>query len=376
MTTAAVLINVDDHEAARYARNRILSGAGFTVHDAATGAEALALADTHQPDLILLDIHLPDIHGIEVCRRLKRREHDASFMVLQISASAIAAVNAKEALDAGADGYLMEPVDPDVLVATVNALLRLRKTERALAHAKLELEAVNKELQRSNQDLKHFAFAASHDLQEPLRTIAIFVQLIEKELRDTLTDQQKGYFHEVLSGAGRLKTLIHTLLEYSQVSQEGRPQSMVDVTQALAAAVSNLRQSLEVAGCTVEVLSDLPLVWCDSPHLVSVFHNLLSNALKYRKADGDLLVKIHAKQSSPGEWTIGIQDNGMGIPARYHDQIFEPFKRLHGSEIPGTGLGLALCRRIIEAHGGRIWVESAAGEGATFFVTLRAATEC
>jgi len=178
----AVLLNVDDHESARYARSRILSSAGFSVHDASNGEETLALAEKHHPDLILLDVHLPDVNGIEVCRRLRQSHRDSPVMILQISASALSAAHAKEALDAGADAYLMEPVDPDVLVATVKALLRLHRAERSLIHANRQLEIVNKELQRSNQDLQHFAFAASHDLQEPLRTISTFVGLIEPEL--------------------------------------------------------------------------------------------------------------------------------------------------------------------------------------------------
>ncbi len=121
MTSTPILLNVDDHEAARYARSRILSSAGFQVHEAGTGEEALAKADEHRPDLILLDVHLPDINGIAVCRRLKEGQQDRPVMVIQISASALTAAHAKEALDAGADVYLMEPIDPDVLVATVKS---------------------------------------------------------------------------------------------------------------------------------------------------------------------------------------------------------------------------------------------------------------
>jgi signal transduction histidine kinase len=114
-------------------------------------------------------------------------------------------------------------------------------------------------------------------------------------------------------------------------------------------------------------------VWGDFTNLVSVFHNLISNSLKYRRPDHASIIQIEAKQSSPIEWTIRVNDNGIGIAPKYHLQIFEPFKRLHGSEIPGTGIGLALCRRIVEAHGGRIWVESVPGHGATFCFTLRSA---
>ncbi len=369
----AVLLNVDDHESARYARSRILSSAGFSVHDASNGEETLALAEKHHPDLILLDVHLPDVNGIEVCRRLKQSQRDSPVMILQISASALSAAHAKEALDAGADAYLMEPVDPDVLVATVKALLRLHQAERSLIHANRQLEIVNKELQRSNQDLQHFAFAASHDLQEPLRTISTFVGLIEQELKDSITEQQKGYFERVFSGADRMRVLIRDLLAYSQVGREDRPKSIVELKAAVSDAISNLREQVEEAGGKIEIPDDLPSVWGDSTHLVSVFHNVISNSLKYRRPNVAPVVQIQAEQSSPVEWIIRVKDNGIGISTEYYQQIFEPFKRLHGSEIPGTGIGLAMCRRIIEAQGGHIWVESVLGEGTTLCLTLRAA---
>lgn len=373
MTPMTVILNVDDHEAARYSRSRILAAAGFRVHDACNGQETLALAKKHRPDLILLDVHLPDVNGIEVCRMLRQARLDSPVMILQISASALSAAHAKEALDAGADAYLMEPVDPDVLIATVRALLRLHHAERSLLHANRQLEIVNKELQRSNQDLQQFAFAASHDLQEPLRAISIFAQLIGRELIDKLTEEQKGYFERVLDGTNRMQTLIRDLLAYSQVGREDRPQGIVEVRAALDAAVSNLSQKLDATASTVEIPASLPTVWGDFANLVSVFYNLLSNALKYRNQESALVVHVSAEQSSPEEWTICLKDNGVGIDPKYHQQIFEPFKRLHGSEIPGTGLGLALCKRIIEAYGGRMWVDSAAGEGATFCMTFRAA---
>jgi signal transduction histidine kinase len=370
---SAVLLNVDDHEGTRYARNRILSSAGFCVHNASNGEETLALSEKHHPDLILLDVHLPDFSGIEVCRRLKQTQRNSSVMVLQISASALSAAHAKEALDAGADAYLAEPVDPDVLVATVKALLRLHQSEQMLLNANRQLEIVNKELQRSNQDLQHFAFAASHDLQEPLRTISTFTGLIEQELKDVLTEQQQGYFERVFAGTDRMRALIRDLLAYSQVGREDRPQSIVELKTAVSAAMSDLLEQVEETGGKIEVADDLPFVWGDSTHFVSVFHNLISNSLKYRKADAAPMIKIQAVKSSPIEWTICVKDNGIGISAQYHQHIFEPFKRLHGSEIPGTGIGLAMCRRIIEAQGGRIWVESVPGEGTTICMTCRAA---
>jgi len=373
MSSNQIILNVDDHEAARYARSRILSSEGFRVLEASTGGEALAQAIEHHPDLILLDVHLPDVDGIEVCRRLKLEQQERPIMVLQISASALSPMHAKEALDAGADAYLMEPVDPDVLVATVRAMLRLHEAERALVHANRQLEIVNRELKRSNQDLQQFAFAASHDLQQPLRAISTLTEVIEQEIGDKLTQQQKTHFAMVLAGAAQMRMLIADLLAYSQVGREGRPQSVTSVEKALSVAALNMREDLKEVGCKLEIADDLPSVLTDFTHLISVFSNLLSNALKYRTPGETPIIQVRAEQSSPAEWTIRVQDNGTGIPAEYQEQIFLPFKRLHGPEIAGTGIGLALCRRIVEASGGRIWAESAPGEGTTVCFTLHAA---
>jgi two-component system, sensor histidine kinase and response regulator len=371
MKPMAVLLNVDDHEASRYARSRILSSAGFRVHSAGSGAETLELAEKHQPDLVLLDVHLPDLSGVEVCRKLKRARH-SSLMVLQISASALSAAHAKEALDAGADAYLMEPVDPDVLVATVKALLRLHQAERSLMDANLQLESVNKELQRSNEDLQQFAFAASHDLQEPLRTVSVFTQLIEEEIGDQLTDVQKSHFERVIDGTKRMQALINDLLAYSQVGREHREHSIVELGSVVSEVTSSLAEQIKEAEGTIEIRQTLPRVWGDFANLVSLFHNLLSNCLKYRRPDRPLVVQILAEKRSAEEWAIRVADNGIGIAEKYQQQIFEPFKRLHGPEIPGTGIGLALCKRIVEMSGGRIGVESTIDQGTTFVFTLRA----
>jgi len=373
MTTPAVLLNVDDNDPARYARGRILSSAGFSVHEAGTGRDALALVEKHRPDLVLLDVHLPDIHGIEVCRRMKENAGNSPVMILQISASAISPSHAKAALDAGADAYLMEPVDPDVLVATVRAMLRLHGAERSLALANRQLAIVNKELQRSNEDLQQFAFAASHDLQEPLRAITTFTELIEEGMKDRLSVTEEGYLANILAGTRRMGVLIRDLLAYSQVGREDRLQGAVDLHQVLAWALANLAEQIEETGSRIDLPPNLPTVWGDFAHLGLVFQNLLSNSIKYRSPDRATVVEIYAQQTSPAEWTIRVKDNGIGIAPQYYERIFGPFKRLHGSEIPGSGIGLALCRRIVDAHGGRIWVDSVLDEGTIFSLALPAA---
>jgi two-component system, sensor histidine kinase and response regulator len=369
---SAVLLNVDDHGPARYARGRLLSSAGFKVFDAATGQEAIDLVKRHRPDLVLLDMHLPDTTGIEVCRHMKQATEE-SLIVVQITASALTPSHATAALDAGADAYLTEPVDPDVLVATVRAMLRLHNAERSLAHANRQLEIVNRELQRSNEDLQQFAFAASHDLQEPLRAITAYTQILAESLRSKLSDAEKSYFDNVVAGAGRMKVLIRDLLAYSQVGREDRVHEVVSLAEVFSWARANLAEQIERTCTQVALPPDPPMVWGDFAHLGLVFQNLFSNAIKYRKPDVPAMVTVSSEALSPGEWLVRVQDNGIGLSEDYFDQIFAPFKRLHGPDIPGTGIGLALCRRIITAHGGRIWVESALGEGSTFSLTLRAA---
>src|SRR5687767_8876994 len=173
-TASASLLNVDDFEPGRYARTRLLQQAGYTVFEASNGTDGLALVRRKRPALVLLDVNLPDISGLEVCRQIKQDSETSSTMVLQISASAIAPSDWVSALDTGADTYLVEPVPPPVLLATVRALLRIGHAERALQKA-------NSELARSNEDLAAFATIASHDLQEPLRTINTMTSLLVRK---------------------------------------------------------------------------------------------------------------------------------------------------------------------------------------------------
>lgn len=368
MTKQAVIINVDDNAPGRYAKGHALSRAGFTVYDASTGAEAMELATKYHPDLMLLDVNLPDIGGIEVCRRLKASADSASILVLQISASAIAAPQATTALNSGADGYLTEPVDPDVLVATVGSLLRLRKAERALAAANTQLSVLNADLRRSNEDLQQFAFIASHDLQEPLRNVISFSDLLERSARNRLGTEERDYLRFIVQSAYRMRVLIDDLLRYSQIGQQTKISGSIDLNVVLQWAIENLQQPIQEAGACVNA-EVLPVVTGDERQLVQLLQNLVGNAVKYRRPDVAPLVRITAERQNQ-HWIIRVQDNGIGIESEYREAIFAPFKRLHGMEVPGSGIGLAVCRRVVEAHDGQIWLESIPGQGSTFSFTL------
>jgi two-component system sensor histidine kinase/response regulator len=368
VSRAATIINVDDNEPSRYVKAHILSRAGFLVHDAATGTDGLKLVAEQNPDLVLLDVNLPDVHGLEVCRKIKSSPGGASIIVLQISASATAAPNATAALEIGADAYLIEPVDPDVLVATVKALLRLRKAERELAVANKRLHSLNSELQRSNEDLEQFAFAASHDLQEPLRTITSFASLLERAAGTKLTIEEREYLGYISEGSRRMRSLIDDLLNYSKVGQKPKLSHTMDLSTALAWALENLRECISESKAEIS-FDPLPCVAGDEAQLGHVFQNLISNAIKYARPGVNPTVHVSAAKEKD-HWLIVVRDNGIGIESTYSQVIFGAFKRLHGKEAPGTGLGLAVCRRVIEAHGGRIWVESTPGQGSTFSFTL------
>lgn len=369
MPKPEIIINVDDNEAARYAKGRHLSHAGFAVYNAGTGSEALRLFAEHNPDLVLLDVNLPDMNGIEVCQHVKSTPRGSSVIVLQISASAIAAPQASAALNSGADAYLTEPIEPDVLIATVRALLRLRKAERELSTANDRLKLLNKELYRSNEDLQQFAFAASHDLQEPLRTVTSFVTLLERTAGPKLTGDEQEYLRYIADGSRRMRALIDDLLRYSQVGQEPASIEAVDLNAVLLSVMENLRESL-LESATEIIRDPLPSVSGDEAQLGQVFQNLISNAIKYSRPGVRPVVHLSAATEGDDHLVIMVRDNGLGIESDYLQQIFAPFKRLHGKEISGTGMGLAICRRVIEAHGGRIWVESTLGEGSTFYFSL------
>ncbi|HXJ43331.1 MAG TPA: ATP-binding protein [Bryobacteraceae bacterium] len=374
----AVLLNVDDNEPARYARSRILEQAGFNVHEAATGSDALRLVDELRPDMVLLDVNLPDLNGIEVCRQIKAHGDTAAIIVLQISASGTSAPHPTAALNTGDDSCLTEPVDPNVLIATVRALLRVRAAERALAAANkelswknAELEELNQTLKRSNEDLQHFAYIASHDLQEPLRTICTHVQLLDALAASRFDKPERELFTSVVDAALRMSMLIRDVLAYARIGEEAAPLVAMPLSAAVESALMDLSESVAITGAIVEVAGDLPNVQGDSSQLSRVLQNLVGNALKYRKPAITPYIRITADPPANSFTVIHVSDNGIGIADEYLEKIFFPFKRLHGREIPGSGIGLAICRRIVEGHGGRIWAESRPELGSKFSFTLR-----
>lgn len=240
-----------------------------------------------------------------------------------------------------------------------------------------ELNALARDLLRSNQELEQFAYVASHDLQEPLRMVSSYTQLLADRYEDRLDQDARDFIGYAVDGANRMQRLIQDLLAYSRVTTRGGEMIEVDMHEVLAEALRNLHAAVVESGALVST-DELPSVLGDRPQLVQLMQNLLSNALKFRIAERPPRIHVEAFecQNAEGFWTFSVSDNGIGIEERFFSKIFVIFQRLHGrQEYPGTGIGLALCKCIIERHGGEIWVQSTPGKGSTFLFTLPRITQ-
>ena len=239
-------------------------------------------------------------------------------------------------------------------------------TERKMAEEILKLKL--EELARSNAELEQFAYVSSHDLQEPLRMISSYLQLLQRRYQGKLDDKADKYIYFAVDGAARMQTLINDLLEFSRVATRAKEPEPTDSEFILNQTLSNLELYIRQNNASVSH-DPLPEVIADSTQLAQVFQNLIINGIKFNSGARP---RIHiSSERKAKEWIFSVKDNGIGIDPQYAEKIFEVFKRLHNKEkYPGTGIGLAICKKIIELHGGRIWVESELDKGTIFYFTL------
>lgn len=383
------ILIVDDTPENLRLLSTMLIDSGYQVRRAINGKMALMGVKSAPPDLILLDIMMPDMNGYEVCQHLKASNETAQIPVIFLSALN-EAIDKVKAFSVGGADYITKPFQiEEVLIRIENQLtiqrqqhkitqqnLQLMKqnfqlmqeiTERQ--QAQYELQQLNQELKRSNDELEQFAYIASHDLQSPLQVIVGNADMLSWKYENRLGADADRYINQIVDAGMRMKQLIQDLLEYSRVGKRTCDLQPTECKTVLEEALANLHEEIALSGAVI-TYEELPTPIADRAQLMRLFQNLINNAIKFRRPDVTPLVKISSEYRA-GEWIVGIHDNGIGIEPQDFDRIFEIFQRLHNSdEYPGTGIGMAICKKIVERHGGRIWLESEVGVGTTFYFTL------
>ena len=361
----AHVLLVDDDESNRDILSRQLQRVGCTVTTAEDGETALEILARQKFDLLLLDVIMPGVDGLATLQNV--RALHPSLPVIMISALD-EMESVRKCLQLGAEDYLLKPFDPVLLHSGLAATLdrsRLREAERERTRA---LEEALEQLQEVNKDLQQFAYAASHDLQSPIRTVTTMSQLLSRRYQGKIDPDADELIESITGAMRRLNELVDDLLAYSRLSGRGQEApAEFPLHAAVEIALANMDEQLRTAGALVDV-GDLPMVTGRRTHFVQLFQNLIGNSIKYRGADLPR-VGITAEHRNDN-CIIHVADNGIGFDPQYAAQIFEPFKRLHGHEYPGSGIGLAICSRVVKQYGGRIWAESQPGQGSIFSFSL------
>jgi two-component system, sensor histidine kinase and response regulator len=360
-----ILLVEDEQIVALELRER-LTRLGYRVTGlAATGEAALHSIEARRPDLVLMDIVLAGhMTGTETAI-IVRRQFDIPVVYLTAYSDPATLEQVK---DTEGQGYLTKPFQPHELDAVIQLALSRHRKDRS--RRETERRAWAETSHKSQEQLEQFTYSAGHDLQEPLRTARAFLDLLGRRANSKLDEEERKLLREAQGGLARMNTLLQDLVAYAQAGfLEGASLPDTPANAILAEALENLHEMIADSNATV-LHDDLPTVRADPPQLVQVFQNLLGNAIKYRNAGHEPYIHVSAEKRGD-EFVFSVKDDGIGFDPKYAESIFAPFKRLHGrSAYSGTGIGLAICRKIVEGHGGKIWAEAAPGAGATFFFTL------
>ena len=348
----------------------------FQLDWVATFSEAVFAIEHQHHDIYLVDYRLDEQDGLELLKLIDQQENSP---VIILSGQGDRELDIA-ALSSGAADYLDKTyLHSSLLEHYIRSSIERNQALKALQESERQYRALfeqetqlRQELSRSNTELQEFAYIASHDLQEPLRAISGYTKLLQTEYTTQLDSTAHEYMDFVIDGTKRMRELIEDLLAYSRVGTSEPVFSQVDCNSIVREAVVNLQTSIEESQAEI-IYRDLPCLMAERGQLVQLFQNILSNAVKFRRRDVSPKIAVRAKLQQDSTWLFSIEDNGIGIKPEYYDRIFKIFKRLHSQrEFSGTGIGLALCRKIVERHGGKMWVESQLGNSTTFFFTIPA----
>ena len=410
--TTTILI-VDDSSSDFKVLSHFLKSRGFKIVVANNGLSAISLAQKSLPDIILLSIMMPGMDGLETCQRIKSHSKTHNIPIIFMTGNTDIETKIR-GFKLGAVDYITKPFEAQEILDRIKIQLQLKQMQHILqrqnkqlqqeiaqrkiteqelrkiqakeqelnykleqkvaartgelVHTTQELEARNQELQRSNAELESFAYAVSHDLQAPLRSIKMFAQLLTQEYQELLQGQPQEYIEYITSSVERMENLIHDLLAYSRAGKNEQTWLPISLEELVNTSIQNLEVSIKENQATVNV-GNLPTLMVNPTEMTQVFQNLISNGIKFCGKQQPL-IEIGAV-SDEDNWQIFVKDNGIGIDSKYHQKIFQVFQRLHSEDdYPGTGIGLSICEKIVKHHGGKIWLESVPNQGSTFYFTL------
>lgn len=358
------ILLVDDTPDNLRVLSAMLTNQGFEVRKALNGQRAIASVQADPPDLILLDIKMPEMDGYTVCQHLKADPQTQEVPVIFISALDDA-LDKVRAFAVGGVDYITKPFQEMEVLARIEHQLRIQRLQQQLIEQ-------NHELVCSNRELEQFAYVVSHDLQQPLQSITGFVRLIQLNHEHHLDEVALDYLNRIYDAGSRMQRLIQDLLAYSRVGRHDQELQPIDCNHVLKQVLDNLQMAIAEKQAIVSH-DPLPLVMGNETQLIQLLQNLISNAIKFVPPNVTPHVKLSA-QHQGNQWLFEVQDNGIGIEPQNLEQVFEIFQRTQSAkDYPGTGIGLATCKKIVENHGGRIWVNSQLHVGTTFYFTLREA---
>ena len=393
------ILIVDDNASNLKVLYTYLKDAGYEVVVAEDGRAGIEVVENSYPELVLLDVMMPGMDGFEVCRRLKAKIETRDIPIIFLTALS-EAVNKVKGFEVGGVDYITQPTENQEVIARVRTHLITNRMRQKLQRRNAELQAeierrqqIEQELKRSrnllqanndnleqtvadrtaelsnsNQDLEQFAYIASHDLRQPLRKIRMCTEYLAEDYVHCFDEQAKEYMKYITKSTDRMYLLIDDLLAYSRVGKQKKESLAVNTEDIVKDCIEDLSFTIAEKQATINY-SNLPTINGNPREIAQLFQNLLANALKFT-SNRPPEINITATQVGK-RWQFSFADNGIGLELKYADKIFEMFQRLHqNSEYEGTGIGLAICQKVVNSHGGTIWVESELGKGSTFYFTI------
>lgn len=358
----STIVAIDDSAANLLVLNKLIGkipgceAVGFT-----KAADALLWCKNHEPDLIVVDYMMPDIDGLEFVEEFHKISHCLNVPIMMITVADLREVRHR-ALDAGVNDFLGRPIDSVEFLARSRNMLRLRHTQRKIEE---QLQA----LTRANSELERLLSAVTRELQPPINLMSNYLHLLQRRLEVQHDQELDSYVDTAFGGAQRMLTLVNDLVDFVRIGTSDVPPAHLDIRQVVEGALARLKPQIQNTHAVIEV-DELPMVTGDPVQIRALFQHLLGNALKFCNETVPPQIRISA-ENADGYWRFAVADNGIGIPEEAQERIFLILERLHARErYEGSGTGLAACRKIVERHGGQMWVTSHPGEGSTFFFTL------